>query len=1233
MKLNRFLTISALAAAGCLFASATDVSELRIYVNPGHGSWTGGDRAMETIKHGPYNSANPDTTGFFESNTNLRKGFGLVDRLIQYGLTFDRTKNQDNPNPARRGAALDLTNNVVMSHVKCGPYPVTDTEHGDDYNRSLYEIACEVERNNFDFFISVHSNAHADGNNTNYPALFVRGENATASVAGSDDACRTIWPHAYADQHQCWSNYSMSNVALYFDVDFWGGDYAINNIDGKTYKGYYGVLRHGVKGLLCEGYFHTYQPGRHRAMNFDVCRHEGELYAHGIAEIFGLQTESTGEIYGIIRDQHERFKHKVYNCSATSPDAYKPINNAHVTLFRDGAQVAEYQTDDEYNGAFVFTDLEPGTYTIAVKAEGYKDAVEDYCGPFTVEAAKTVYPRVYMESESYEPPAIQYYDYPDEAAENTSIFAAPAYSFKRTFTDKKIPALEGKTVKRFIVRDKYLYVLAYDAENVPTVAVIDAGNLALKANVSLTGCEGTDRNVADIQVTADGVLIACSMELCHLTDGEVEDGETRGECKIYRWTNDDNGIPTGDPRVWFSTQMTGNLYRAWTGQTMSYSGTFQEGRLLLSSASTYYNRKVFFTIIDVLEGAKASESFSNKAEVCDYFNVDDLEEFTFTVSPLNSGSFITESSKLGARQYTIADMHLEGEVPADLVPAASQQAGYMRFAGHSFMISPALDAEGRNTGIRLLDITDGLDKATLIETENTTLDALEGIGAACGRTEVVRDIEENVTDAYINLYLLRSGRITRFTTKGVEQPVAVPAYAYNLIYYADNTGCHASFDMSGEGTGYVRLRSLTEGVADFCLPAQTFAAGENIVDIDPAAVPAGDYKVEVVVENKTVAGVKELFRDDISGNGVTVDDNEVSPYFGQVYFTLKEGDRGVKVYDPQLNSRNETPYLAGMWDLSVGASCWRAATLEDGTLMIADWGDKAGGIYLMDPAHPETRTPLFKGTQNTASGEITNEAGQVIAGSTPGMWALGSGENQVLYSFQEDYPSDYTLSMVSYNIGTAHEITTVPDKTYPTLASMMVNGNVNVVAKPQALFLSQTRGSGNNAKAVPVFLIADYEENILFNSGADLESLTGGDGALAVNHDASLMAFTDVSENVHVMKLTWAPAFKCEELYSFSLGTTADTYQMAFDRAGRLYVANRAFNAVYAIPQNASQAVTTSDWTLRGTSGVDNVLVGDDSDAPVEYFNLQGIRVGSENLTPGIYIRRQGSQAIKVLVK
>ena len=55
-----------------------------------------------------------------------------------------------------------------------------------------------------------------------------------------------------------------------------------------------------------------------------------------------------------------------------------------------------------------------------------------------------------------------------------------------------------------------------------------------------------------------------------------------------------------------------------------------------------------------------------------------------------------------------------------------------------------------------------------------------------------------------------------------------------------------------------------------------------------------------------------------------------------------------------------------------------------------------------------------------------------------------------------------------------------------------------------------------------------------------------------------------------------------------------------------------------------------STLKFNATAGVGNVQI-DNTTAPVEYFNLQGVRVA--NPENGLYIRRQGNEATKVLVK
>ena len=49
------------------------------------------------------------------------------------------------------------------------------------------------------------------------------------------------------------------------------------------------------------------------------------------------------------------------------------------------------------------------------------------------------------------------------------------------------------------------------------------------------------------------------------------------------------------------------------------------------------------------------------------------------------------------------------------------------------------------------------------------------------------------------------------------------------------------------------------------------------------------------------------------------------------------------------------------------------------------------------------------------------------------------------------------------------------------------------------------------------------------------------------------------------------------------------------------------------------------------SQGIEEIGI-DPANGPVEYYNLQGVRVAAENLAPGFYIIRQGSKAVKVFI-
>ncbi len=1300
MKKLLFSAVAALLAFGA--SAQTAKEDVRIYINPGHGSWGPNNRHMATIGHNPINSNDPDTTDFYESNTNLQKCLQVLHMLNEYGVPFDHTKNQTNENPNRIGAALDLSQNIVMSHVKCGPYPYDPNDRDsswsendqkwtywikddqkNDFNRTLSVIADEVEANNFDMFLSVHSNASTDGNTVNY--LYFAYDSKFLSTSGTakegmeTDAANhkatsiemscCMWNHRILDRHTKWSHYDYSMTPA--DVAAGRGKIAFQNL---------GVLNHSVPGTLVEGYFHTYQPARHRYMNFDVCQLEGRDYARGIADYFGWEKESYGAIYGIVRDKNNKFADEVYTPKGGTTDVYKPLNDVEVTLKdSEGNVVDTYKTDVNYNGAFVFKKVQPGNYTVEFSHPAYKADVYANTNAttkpaplaVTVKAAVTEYPEAFLVDTAWVAPTTVYVNYPDSlAGKNFSL--ADEYNVEGSALNGLSEELAGKTVRRTVLREGLLYVLAVDSDKNPHLLVLDTDDNTIKANVSTAGCEGTHFNLSDIQVTADGYLLGCSKEWNQYDDSYVYEtgdkdhtiygyGDVRGECWIYKWENDSTGIPTGDPVKWVSTKGTGNWYRAIVGETFAWSGTSVDGKAILS-AQTATAKGIRTQLITVTQDADGqivkTENFHQPYLDGEAASTDDTslgETYNYVTSPLSDKNYMVVSAG-DAPIYECEFTHVNKEnqlakLSTDVVAANTPNVSFFKYAGKSLMVAPNI-VDGKADGVKVVDITDGLENAKTIAINDATIDATEvTYAAAHGELALtINEVSGYTTDAEIELFLVANENVTKFTTAGVKQPIRKGEYAYDLAMEGSAGEYTLTFKVTGNAPEANIILTNIDTKEETIIPIGAVVKGENstVVNIDDYD-NAAEYNWAVEINSKTIseaaqiAAVSTRTKGDARGGVAFVSEPE-SDAFGRI--VVSNGySQGINIISPTFEI--EGTYHTDKFTASNRSSSFRICE-DGGIIYIQDWADKTSGIWTFDPV-TKALGNFFEGTRDTG-GSFVNADGKAIGGGGTGMDFYGEGDDRFMLSYQEDYPygnagkANGGEIICRYNVGTAKTWSKAPDATFPTTsAKVNTNTNVEVIALEDGMFVSQVRTAGQSNTGYPAFIYSNYNDEILYNAGTSMSTATGnGDlnasgSGMAISEDLSLFVFSGATEGIKVFNVTWnnnVPSF--ELLYTIPNSSDNEILNIDFDIAGNIHTYGRQNGyRAYAIPQEAPKATTAakSELVLKGTlSGVENVAIkAIDEDAPVEYYNLQGVKV--ENPSNGIFIKVQGKKSEKVYIK
>ena len=1178
--------------------SAADLTGKRIYVNPGHGSYGPNDRPMATI---PYptlpTTGMPDTLGFYESNTNLWKCMYLGEKLEAAGATvlYSRTQNGPWPYTMVNGDYPDykfIKNGTIQDPTLGWQYSDGYQAHPDyeKYNRNLSEVSREVEENNIDYFISVHSNANSEGSTANFPLMLYRGPDSRTtanSVDGAEYVEGSYEKAKFANEEKLKIMKAgidvPSSTALNIrgDWNFYGSHGSLSHNNGKTYYGYLGVLRHGASGFLSEGYFHTYQPARHRALNQDYCHMEGLDYYRGIINYYGADKETVGYIVGTVKDQHNKMNHSLFTYAPKTNDQWVPCNGAEVILKKAGVEVARYNVDTMYNGIFVFKDLEPGNdYTLDATCPGYLPLEQDQKVALSVKANETTYSMLYLTDTAYVPPTVVYTNYPNP--EQPAYLGVPSvFEMEQAYVDKDMDVLfADKTIRRVLYRDGLMYVLAIDADKNPTLAVVNEYGV-VEAELptdfcTVVGAEGL--KLSDIAFTAEGVLVGCNKEAVSFTPSN--------KWNLYKWEKTAEGWTGALWQAHANNETAGNYNNAYVGNTFAFSGTLAEGTIAATTVTTGSSKAVRYAIYSIYDGVVAGALRNQPVGVTELTHGTDMK---LVVSPRDSMSFILTSSLTAGNEWQIVNTTKSEPKVMGTLPFITNTPNYFKYAGKALMAAPAVDADGKNTGVAVYDITAGVDKAQLIKTTNTTLEASEATYTAAFA---------QVKEADLTLYLVADNAVSKFTTTGVAQPVvaAISAYGLNVV---NNGGVYTfSYTANSDATA-AALVFYKEGVEAGRIPVDV-KKGANTYELAADMLPGAEgdvftWALDLTGEAIANFGIiaEDLSLDESSTSRLfnAVNTNPETETFGKIYVMHRAGSSsstagqksGIWEYDHNLAKQNTEAYKGG---LTRFGNPTRMSIDREGYLYIADWADGYSGIYLANTADmTQPFTQFFAGARE--SDGAFNNNGVYTGSSTPGCHVYHNGNEVKLFMYNEDAKGTLPKNgMVVYNIGQEDGTIlrtweTAPSAVYPLTGQGNTEGNP--WGTSHGFFVSQVRTEGQNSAGYTSLKFYDYEGQEQMSSASDLykDIITGSDaGGYVVSADESTLVFNGGSQEFLVFDIAWEgnkPVLTLK--YTINHGI-ASIRQMNWDYAGNIVCTGDAGVFVVTLPKEVNNTVVPAKKAL-----------------------------------------------------
>lgn len=443
----------------------------------------------------------------------------------------------------------------------------------------------------------------------------------------------------------------------------------------------------------------------------------------------------------------------------------------------------------------------------------------------------------------------------------------------------------------------------------------------------------------------------------------------------------------------------------------------------------------------------------------------------------------------------------------------------------------------------------------------------------------------------------------------------------------------------------------------------TEAAHTAVVDINNFDIGTYTWGIEVTGAKKSAV---QYFKT-VGFNhpqGVDVDCNMESPYFGRIYVTEgrkttnsnhysgTNGGQGLYVFTPRFVGlinwiTGKYVYAGGVtFDQTAGsktgADFRKVRVSEDSRVFVTRQNDSGTYLYEMpDFAQVQQQnaafTPVFAGgTLNTTTYAYENGS-TFISAPNIGFDVKGAGDDLTL-AMLSGQATMFSASAVAasrldeYPIGVATSWNKAAEPISALSGKYTVNySGTNICYDNRGgIWYCQYRGTPTASQPSLVYVTATGEEKYV-----DVTTPRGG-GGIRFNRDFTQIAIASSATTISIYDVSYksdgTPVLDEQIRITHGMGTNIN--DIAWDMANNLYAVSnsnemlKAFSVPRADNTFTTEAPSMYSFIVSVPTAVDNVNI--DANVPVEYYNLQGVKV--ENPENGIFIKKQGSKTTKVVL-